>query len=365
MDIKNVELFRTGRWNDIKTFTEADLDAMVESFTELTMAGRVPLKFGHNEEQPFTDGQPALGWVSRLWRDGEMLFADFTSMPRVVYDAVKAGLHKFVSVELLRDVAHGGREFPWVLSAVALLGADIPAVSGLKDLQALAMSRRGALRSGARVTFTRDVSTNGGRKTMADDKEKVELSALTARVDALTGKLETFSTENATLKADNKRLKDEADAREKVIKTEKVTAQRAAIGLKFKAAIDDKLILPSTQERYQRGPEYKSDETVLGIKLDDVDAFIKDNHVVGVKPKPKSKAGGEATDALGGDDAESPEALAVADTTLFKLVEHERATNLQFSKEPWGVVQQHLLRKYPKLAEAYRSQPGIKGGAGA
>lgn len=351
MDINKVELFRTGRWNDIKNFTEQDLDGMVSSFAELAMAGRVPLKFGHNQKQPFTDGQPALGWVSRLWREDEKLFADFTSMPRVVYDAVKDGIYKFVSIELLRDVAYDGKEFPWVLSAVALLGADIPAVRGLRDLQALAMSRGAALRSGARVTFTRDVSTSGDREHMADEKDKPNLDALTARLDALTGKVETFSQENATLKAENKRLTDEAVAKEKERKKERVEGHRAAIALRFKTAINGKLILPSTQERFERDPAFKSDDGVLDIKLESVDSFIKENHVPGAK-QPAAGGGGEHQV----DDTQP------ADVQVRELTFHEMASNQMFAGKSYSEANQHVLKTHPELAEAYRNQPGTTGG---
>lgn len=95
----------------------------------------MPLKLGHNGDQPLTDGQPALGWVSRVYRDGRKLLADFIDMPTSIYEMVKAGLYKFVSVELAKNVLAGTREIPWVLDAVALLGADQPAVGTLKDLQ--------------------------------------------------------------------------------------------------------------------------------------------------------------------------------------------------------------------------------------
>jgi len=177
MNLNGVEIFRVGRWNDVRTFTEDDLQAMEDSFNALALAGRTPLKLGHNDEQPLTDGQPALGWVERVWRDGEVLKADFTGMPRAVHEAVRAGLYKHVSVELLRDVIAGNKEYPWVLSAVALLGADIPAVSGLRDLQSLTMARRVQFASGTRMTFT-----TGGREPM---DETTKLKAENERLNAL------------------------------------------------------------------------------------------------------------------------------------------------------------------------------------
>ena len=63
-------------------------------------------------------------------------------LPTVVFNAVKNGLYRNVSIELLKGIERNGNSFPWVLDAVALLGADTPAVRGLKDLQALTMSAK-------------------------------------------------------------------------------------------------------------------------------------------------------------------------------------------------------------------------------
>jgi len=103
--------------------TTATLDSLVESFGALANAGRIPLKLGHNDGQAVTDGQPALGWVSRLYRKGEALFADFTGLPGAIYDSIKKGLYKFVSIEMLRNVDADGQRYDAVLDAVALLGA--------------------------------------------------------------------------------------------------------------------------------------------------------------------------------------------------------------------------------------------------
>ena len=325
------------------------------------MAGRVPLKFGHNPDQPFTDGQPALGWVARLWREGAVLFGDLTSMPRTVYEAIKDGLYKFVSVELLRDVAYDGKEFPWVLSAVALLGADIPAVRGLKDLQALAMSRRVALRSGARVTFTRDVSTSTGDRTAMADETK-SLEALTARLDALSGKVEAFSAENATLKADNARLTKEAEDREAGIKAEKVATHRAAIALRFKTAIDGKLIYPRAQTLFEKNPAFASDDGVLAIKLEDVDGYIKDNTIPGVKFTERKTDGG--TDSRGDDSDEMLAADEVnpASFHVLRLSNDRLANDQRYKGADFFTASQSVLKDYPKLADKYRHEPGTVGG---
>lgn len=135
--MKAVPIFSVGTWNGLK-FEESDLDAMVASFDALGKATKVPLKLGHGRTVP--DGQPAMGWVDRIWREGKKLVADFSDVPQLLYEAINKKLYRQVSVELLKDYFRGNQAFPWVLDAVALLGADIPAVKDLPDLKALMTS---------------------------------------------------------------------------------------------------------------------------------------------------------------------------------------------------------------------------------
>lgn len=151
--ISGAHIFSAGTWNG-QTFTEADLDGIVQAFHEAGKAGRVPLKFGHGDSedaQPFREGLPALGWVSKIWRQGKQLMADFTDIPKAVYQAIKNANYKFTSIELLKNAEYDGKRFPHLLDAVALLGAEPPAVDGLSDLQRLVAAR--AIQ-GERVMFT-------------------------------------------------------------------------------------------------------------------------------------------------------------------------------------------------------------------
>jgi hypothetical protein len=150
-DLKGREIFAVGKWNGME-FDETDLDDIVQNFERLTEIHRVPLKFGHNKEQKITDGQPAIGWVSKVFRQGGKLYADFVDMPRTVFEAIKNKLYRTVSVELLFDVDHDGNRYDHVLDAVALLGADHPAVNTLKDLDALLASRT-EFTGGQRMSF--------------------------------------------------------------------------------------------------------------------------------------------------------------------------------------------------------------------
>ncbi len=123
-----VEIFATGTHNGDK-YTEVDIDAMIDAFAALDYIP--PLKFGHAKDTP---GMPALGWVKNLRRVGEKMLADFTDMPQQVYQAIKDKRYDRVSSEIYWNLTRGEKLYSRALKAVALLGADIPAVAGLKPL---------------------------------------------------------------------------------------------------------------------------------------------------------------------------------------------------------------------------------------
>ena len=134
-NLSGVEIFSTGVWNGDR-YTEKDLNAMVENFDDVGF--EPPIKLGHNEKQPeLQDGQPALGYISKIYKVGSKLVADFKELPQKVYDAIKRGNYKRVSSEIYWNYKANGSTFNRVLKAVALLGADIPAVTNLESIEGL------------------------------------------------------------------------------------------------------------------------------------------------------------------------------------------------------------------------------------
>jgi hypothetical protein len=125
------EIFSVGTWNG-DTYTAADLDEMAANFSELAEAIKPPITPGHTREK----GQMAFGWVTALRRQGQKLVARFSQVPDVVYRAIIAGRFKRVSAEILWNLRHAGRVYRRVLSGVAILGAELPAVTNLADLEA-------------------------------------------------------------------------------------------------------------------------------------------------------------------------------------------------------------------------------------
>lgn len=142
-----VPVLRVGRWNG-DSYTLDDLDEMVSAFNEGNAGIVPPGKLGHDRDQQLIqqDGFPAVGYVSRLYvsggeRDGT-LYADFRDVPKRIGNLIKARAYNQRSAEVYFNLKHGKKTYPRVLKAVSFLGADIPAVSGLADIEALyGMSR--------------------------------------------------------------------------------------------------------------------------------------------------------------------------------------------------------------------------------
>lgn len=134
--LQRVPIFASGTWNN-DPYTDADLDAMVQAFAQVGF--RPPVKLGHDERQPMagSDAMPALGWVNRVYRVGSTLYADLVHLPRRVYEAVKRKAYDRVSAEVFWNYTESGKSFPRVLKALALLGAEIPAVTSLDALASL------------------------------------------------------------------------------------------------------------------------------------------------------------------------------------------------------------------------------------
>jgi hypothetical protein len=336
-NLSKVEIFASGAWmpgnlaGKSLAFSDGDIDDIVAAFAERSSAGRVPLKLGHNDAQAVADGQPALGWVSRVWREGEKLLADFTDLPMVVYNAISSGLYKFVSVELSRDVQTSGGLRRWALDAVALLGADIPAVGNLKDLQALTMSAKGGLRPAAMFTLTQ-ASKSGDQKTM-DEKEIAELRA-------------KFSA----LEVENARLKAAAEATEKAAQDERVKNHREKLIAKFDEAVKAERILPAAQHKFSKSRWFTDDVEVMKITTDEVDTIIKESEA------PKKQGGGQARMSANDDarfSALSPD-KQVAESVHDYADEHQMDLR---DPAQYDRAVKAVFRRNPELAKTYINMP--------
>lgn len=144
-DIENVEIFKTGAWTDSAgrtiEYTEDDLREMAEAYEELKGRFEAPVKLGHEPGQELlkSDGLPAAGWLTNLRVRGGSLVADLKDVPRKIYELLKSNAYKKRSLEVLHDFRDdaAGRVYKHVAAGLALLGAQLPAIGSLSDINGL------------------------------------------------------------------------------------------------------------------------------------------------------------------------------------------------------------------------------------
>lgn len=188
--VRGVEIFSPGEHNGDK-YTEQDLDDMIEAFKGLDF--RPALKVGHTKDTP---GAPAYGFVTNLRKAGGKLVADFESMHDSVVSALKDRRYDRVSSEIYFNLKRGGKMFRRALKAVALLGAEVPAVAGLVPLHKMEFAAEG---------FDSVAACEQGLEV----QHQSIIDALTARVSGLTQQL-TEQKENDDMKLKELREKQAA-----------------------------------------------------------------------------------------------------------------------------------------------------------
>ena len=139
-ELKDVEVFGIGEWKGQK-ITDEDIDDIVNGTNEIIDKLKPKVKLGHDDKQVLLQrtGYPAGGWITKLKRSGDKILVDIKEVPKVLYQLIKNGAYKRISSEILSGYTEPSTKkiYKKVLSAIAFLGADLPAVTNLKDIAAL------------------------------------------------------------------------------------------------------------------------------------------------------------------------------------------------------------------------------------
>ncbi len=211
-NLNGVEIFSTGVWNGDK-YSEKDLNNMVENFDQVGF--EPPIKIGHNEEQPeLNDGQPALGYIDKIYLAGNKLLANFKELPKRVYEAIKRGNYKRVSSEIYWDYTNDGKSFDRVLKAVALLGADIPAVTNLEAIT-------GLYKEVGEGTIKKHY--DGKESEIMEEEKTIELQADTISVEEHEKTVDGLNKENEEIRKEFEAHKAEIKKQEIVSYMEDLT----------------------------------------------------------------------------------------------------------------------------------------------
>jgi hypothetical protein len=217
--ILGAEIMRVGVWNGHK-FTVSDLEDIVAASSEV---GYVPpVKVGHDESV----GARAWGWVRNLRLAGEKLLGDLMDIPESLAAIIRERGYDQLSSEVYLDLNRNGKKFRRALKAVALLGAEVPAVSDLKPLRELFADYRASA-----VCFTdpqRDVEVVQGPdryKFTIHDEGGLEMPETDTKVKDFT---HTPPDEVAKLRDEAAAMKAKADAQAAELAEQKAATEAQA-----------------------------------------------------------------------------------------------------------------------------------------
>lgn len=192
-DLKDREIFSIGNWKGSSTVqvTKDYIEKMVQSYVELNSkvpGFAIPIKLGHNKRV----GEPAFGYAENVRFDASTgkVMADFADVPPEIVDQITKKQYNTVSVEIWPKVEFGGKTHENVLGGVALLGAEWPAVKGLKPLSMFAEDGGTSM-----IQLSQEEAVE--MKTFSEAEHDTLMAAAVAAA--------TLSAQSATTKAENER----------------------------------------------------------------------------------------------------------------------------------------------------------------
>jgi len=238
--LSGVEIFGVGTWNYMK-FVAEDLEEIVKNTNQLSQKHKIPLKLGHSEKQILagqTDGDPALGYAQNFAVKEDKITADFENMPDILFESIEKERFTSVSVEMNHEA-----NFGWYITAIALLGADIPAVKSIQDLQAYLTEIIPAMET----SKTQQMLTFSEPKLEKTQIERKEMSDSTAAQDAIVKENEALKKRLGELEVSLK------DRDQKFSEAEKQLQTFAQEAIEHKFAQQKEAILAGYREDSKAG----------------------------------------------------------------------------------------------------------------
>lgn len=366
----DMEIFAPGTWSGSAgplSFTDEDMGKIVAAFDALKERHRVPLKLGHSGDADVREGQPAIGWVEKVWVEGGKLMAKTAVVSDTVWNAIKKKLYRNVSIELDFDVKHKGSLYEMVLSGVALLGAELPAVNNLADLQTYMGKRLHGARCAAFTVGEKDKGPEPrSTKAMSDDGNKeimARLETLSKQVLELNTKVVEFQQENAQLKIENRDLKAAAEVRDTEDKKETVVAHRRKVVDALDSLVKSKVILPAQRESFKKQTGVDDDEKVLLIDPAGIPALFGANATAVKRSAQKraEKVGKEFARGSGSSDANEEDSSD--DGLEAHEIVHRKATRLAGERKiAYSQAVTAVLDEEPDLAKAWFTREPVSVG---
>lgn len=137
--LPRTQLFDVGTHNGTK-FSHEDIRRIVEDSNEVHQWLKPVVKLGHDSPlNELGDGMPGFGRLGKFAMDGTKVAVEgISGVPITLATIIALGGYERVSIEMYRNwKAPNGKRYPFVIYAVAFLGAQMPAVKTLDDIPKL------------------------------------------------------------------------------------------------------------------------------------------------------------------------------------------------------------------------------------
>ena len=141
--IEEMEIFRVGVHNGDE-YTESDLEEIAKNFNALKAEVRPKLKMTHRDTQKTLAGLASYGDIVEVYTKKDesgvkRLYAKIANVPKEVYEWVRDRRFPERSIEIYPSFKLGTKEdspvYHNVLKAIALLGHEMPAVTGMEPIK--------------------------------------------------------------------------------------------------------------------------------------------------------------------------------------------------------------------------------------
>ena len=254
-NVSDVEIFSVGKWNG-QEYTEKDIDDMVTAFERTKNVLKPFLKLGHNEKQKMLsqDGLPSAGWITGLKRIGDKLLADFKNIPKKIKELIDLKAYGRFSSEVYHNVTIDGKKYRRALRAVALLGADTPAVENLDDFINLYTEIEND-----EIHICEKKEKEG---TIMDEKEILEMKQKIEKYEKIEQEQKKLNEKLELAEKENEKLKTYIADKEKKSYMDEVNAY-------LEGKVKDGIITPFQAKMFSRLGEEK--EKVFKYSKDDKD----------------------------------------------------------------------------------------------
>ena len=133
--INGIEIFKTGTYRN-KTYTEKDLDEMVDNF-KILKSGDVgfepPVRIGHRGNDDVKNVLSLAGYIKKLYRKGHSLLSDVEITEPDAYEKIKRGTLRKRSAEIGPYEDNKGNLYKKVIWGFGFV--DIPQVEGMAEVK--------------------------------------------------------------------------------------------------------------------------------------------------------------------------------------------------------------------------------------